>query len=310
MTRNDALLTASLLALVCAGTVTLGLLWNSWEDRQALERRNRELQASLEASRIRLENFCEYPTGALCDVDTPQGRLSDIMDTALPEPGPVSAPVHAIPETSSPSASGLPSPLPETAPGEGQAAPVPSGNTLESSAMAAVSQSPVAAQHTKTETSSPVSAQAPAPESAQAAVPSEAAATPRSASSAEPAPAAQPQTSLTDILKERQETLPPGPTKRTWTNVRQTNDRFTLTIAGEGRTLNASGELLETPPRYVVVLDGLWRLKEPAVKNNTILALQKTFTQDRTLLTFFLKRVPEAASLTRQDERTLTIDIR
>ena len=81
---------ASVAALVLAVACGSWLFFQSWEEGKRLERQNRELRASLEASRIRLENFCDYPAEALCDVDAPKGSVSGAMSgltaSSLPEP--------------------------------------------------------------------------------------------------------------------------------------------------------------------------------------------------------------------------------
>ena len=75
---------ASLFALACALFGGLWLVWQTIEESRALERQNRELQASLEASRIRVENFCEYPTDVLCRVDERSGTVAGALPGELP----------------------------------------------------------------------------------------------------------------------------------------------------------------------------------------------------------------------------------
>jgi len=75
---------ASLFALACALFGGLWLIWQTIEESRALERQNRELQASLEASRIRVENFCEYPTDVLCRVDERSGTVAGALPGELP----------------------------------------------------------------------------------------------------------------------------------------------------------------------------------------------------------------------------------
>ena len=87
------LIAASLAALLLAVGCGAWLFWQSWEEGRRLERENRELMASLEASRIRLDNFCEYPMDALCDVDGNRGTVSEAMGS-LPEP----PAVHSTPQ--------------------------------------------------------------------------------------------------------------------------------------------------------------------------------------------------------------------
>ena len=76
---NQYLVPASLAALVFALLGGLWLVWQTIEESRALERHNRELQASLEASRIRVANFCEYPTDALCRTDERSGLVAGAL---------------------------------------------------------------------------------------------------------------------------------------------------------------------------------------------------------------------------------------
>jgi len=73
------LLPVSLSALVCALLGGGWLVWETVEESRALARHNRELQASLEASRIRVSNFCEYPQDVLCRVDERSGLVAGAM---------------------------------------------------------------------------------------------------------------------------------------------------------------------------------------------------------------------------------------
>ncbi|MBR3880811.1 MAG: hypothetical protein IKJ34_04370 [Mailhella sp.] len=73
------LIAGSMAALLCAGGGGLWLVWQSIAQNHSLEQKNRELQASLEASRIRIENFCEYPVEALCRIDEKTGSVVSAM---------------------------------------------------------------------------------------------------------------------------------------------------------------------------------------------------------------------------------------
>lgn len=75
---------ASLASLLVAMLGGLWLVWHSIGESRELERRNRELQASLEASRIRVENFCEYPSDVLCRVDERSGTVAGALPGELP----------------------------------------------------------------------------------------------------------------------------------------------------------------------------------------------------------------------------------
>ncbi len=172
--------------LMAAGAGLVFMLWQSWEDGRHLEKQNRELQASLEASRIRIENYCEYPAEALCPVDSTAGRqtrsayLPEEMASALepsavrhPEKaermeavadadsnqGPLPPAAQAAPE-SRPSAEGQP--LPAVSPDAGNPAP-DEGGDVPASAEKAEEQDAVPAEE-RNQSSLPPAAQA-APES-------------------------------------------------------------------------------------------------------------------------------------------------
>ncbi|MBQ9105127.1 MAG: hypothetical protein IJY48_03225, partial [Mailhella sp.] len=78
------ILAGSLAALLCATGGALILVWQTMEESRVLEQRNQELQASLEVSRIRVENFCEYPQEALCRVDERTGTVAGAMYDGIP----------------------------------------------------------------------------------------------------------------------------------------------------------------------------------------------------------------------------------
>lgn len=108
------LIAGSVAALLCAGGGGLWLVWQSIEQSHALERQNRELQASLEASRIRVENFCEYPVEALCRIDEKTGSVASAMaDLVAPAPSALSETVDAPRALPSPV---TPEPLPSVLP--------------------------------------------------------------------------------------------------------------------------------------------------------------------------------------------------
>ena len=78
------LIYASLVSLAFAVLGGLWLIWHTIEEGRTLERQNRELQASLEASRIRVENFCEYPSDVLCRVDERSGTVAGALPGNIP----------------------------------------------------------------------------------------------------------------------------------------------------------------------------------------------------------------------------------
>ena len=125
MSKGPVLLASACASLLlAAGGWLVFQLWQSWEDGRQLERQNRELQASLEASRIRIENYCEYPMEALCPVDSTAGRQAAhpplAGEAALPEPPPAPRQEGV----------GNAAPLPVTAPAQGRDAAAAPGRNM------------------------------------------------------------------------------------------------------------------------------------------------------------------------------------
>ena len=103
MNKGIAVLASASAALLAAAAgIVLFLLWQSWEDGRRMEQKNRELQASLEASRVRVENFCEYPMEALCPVDTPGGRHSSVLPPPAGVPMPPGSGQDPLPRQEAP----------------------------------------------------------------------------------------------------------------------------------------------------------------------------------------------------------------
>ncbi|MBP3730135.1 MAG: hypothetical protein J6I40_01530, partial [Mailhella sp.] len=101
MSKTPVFLAAACTALLLAsGTALVLLLCQSWEDGKRLELQNRELQASLEASRVRIENFCDYPAEAICPVDTTYGS-SPQRPAVASEMNPEASGSYSLPEPQS-----------------------------------------------------------------------------------------------------------------------------------------------------------------------------------------------------------------
>lgn len=301
-----SLLGASIAALVLAIGCGTWLFLQSWEEGKRLERQNRELQASLEASRIRLENFCEYPVEALCNLEEPHGSVSSVMSgmesstPPLPEPSlpapsgtadirpetEISAPV-ASPAVENPPAhsesgdlQGKKLPLKAETPSE----PAPDSDTLLSSP-APLPQTPgsdeAAGRMAQTESVSAATPSENAPGAAEKAV-----------------TAAEPQ-SLSPVLP-----------KKTWTTLDIRNDGLTLRIAGEGNALTATGELLQNPTRYEVTLQGAWTISNRHPSTKLVKDLQIRPSGENTLLVFELNGAPQSCKITQEDPRTIAVSIR
>ena len=286
------LIAASLTALILAVGCGAWLFWQSWEETKRLERQNRELQATLEASRIRLDNFCEYPMEALCDVNADTGSVMSSMSdlhTALPEPPALpkaSAPVEAKPEpqltapsTEKPAAEPVPEPADITA-------PIPASTAPESAPEEIVS---------------PAAPVLPEKSATLPATPDEGNPVSESSSHVAQSHAPVPQSAL-----KGQEEQP----KKTWSTLEQSEEHMKLRIAGAGSSLTAEDRMLSEPPRYEVTLHGLWKIAPKRLKTSLVTDIRREFRHNDTVLTFLLARQPEQCLLEQEDARTISISIR
>ena len=267
------LVSASIAALVLAIGCGSWLFLQSWEEGKQLERQNRELKASLEASRIRLENFCEYPAEALCNIDEPQGSVSSAMSG-------LSTPAPNLPEPAH-SASSFGSTL-QTKPSQAEAIlkepPVPEEKTVP--AQTQFSSAPKAAPQAN-------AGQAPSAETAAHEI-----LTPGG-------PGADSENTA----------APTGKVKKTWSSLDIRQNALMLHIAGEGKILTAEGRLLPDPLRYEVTLHGLWNVSNRHPQTALVRDMQTSFRQSDTVLTFPLASQPGECSVRQDDNRTVTIII-
>ena len=264
-------LAALLLAVGCGSWLFL----QSWEEGKRLERQNRELMASLEASRIRLENFCEYPTDALCNLDTQNGSVSSAMSgltpTALqtPESSPVPTP-RAVPLSEpTPRAKAMSTPAETSSPETSRAEEVTSSVATEKAQANAVPLQP---------TDKPKQAEATAP--------------------------------ATTAERVASKVSAPARPKKTWTSLDQDKNAMTLRIAGEGSSLTASGQILPDPLRYEVTLQGLWNVSNRDLETTLVKGMNQNVRKGDTVLVFSLAETPGDCAVRQEDPRTIAIVIR
>ena len=286
-----ALLGTGIAALILAIGCGSWLFLQSWEEGKRLERQNRELAASLEASRIRLENFCEYPAEALCNLEDQKGSVSSAMSgfagttprTSLPE-----VPSSAIPDSSASS---------------------PDGRTDASEA----------------ETSSSMTPNETGPGSVAASSEAQASAEKTAAPQMQPTPSSSPELSVrtkTDVpaattsendsrpTGKNKEVSSDGQAKKTWTSLEVNRTSMTLRIAGEGSSLTAEGRLMQDPLRYEVTLHGRWNIRSRNPENQLIRKFRQEFREGNTILTFLLEKQPELREVQQEDKRTVAIRLR
>ena len=266
---------ASVAALVLAVACGSWLFFQSWEDGKRLERQNRELRASLEASRIRLENFCDYPAEALCDVDAPKGSVSGAMSgltaSSLPEPAP-----QATEDKKNAGESSKPSTLTPPAPEK---------------------QTPSSARAAEAQDNTPKAA---APKTA-----STAAADQTPAAPANPAPRAKSAPGNLSADAPRY-AAPSARAKKTWTSMELKKDSMQLDIAGEGSSLTAEGQLLSDPLRYEVTMQGLWNVSNRHPQTTLIKDMQSDVRNGNTVLTFPLSEKPGECNVVQRNRRTIS----
>lgn len=287
----------SVTALVLAVGCGSWLFLQSWEEGKRLERQNQELKASLEASRIRIENFCEYPAEALCNVDDRQGgsvsgAMADIahLTRSLPEPAEKNDDLTNDASTTS-----------------SQAA---HGNTSKP-------------ELSRSEAEPPASTARPVPEKESTTLPeprpTNDGATPASEKekgilSETPSDnkllSENGQTSSADTSSTKAAPASDKRLKKTWASLTRTKDSMVLRIAGEGPALTAEGSLLHDPLRYEVTMHGRWRIYDKHPDNSLIKEMRIASKEDDTILTFPLAGKPEHCEVRQEDPRTIAIVIR
>lgn len=270
---------ASVAALVLAVACGSWLFFQSWEEGKRLERQNRELRASLEASRIRLENFCDYPAEALCDVDAPKGSVSGAMNGLT--------------------ASSLPEPARKAAEDKKNAGESPKSSTLTPSAPG--NQTPSSAKAAEAQDNAPKPA---GPKETSTAAADQ---TPAAPANAAPQAKSAPGNAAADAPRSA---AAPARAKKTWTSMDLKKDSMQLDIAGEGSSLTAEGELLSDPLRYEVTMQGLWNVSNRHPQTALIEDMQSDVRDGNTVLTFPLSEKPGECAVTQKDGRTISIVIR
>ena len=99
--------------------------------------------------------------------------------------------------------------------------------------------------------------------------------------------------------------------RKSWSRVEDDGGIFAFTITGSGPSLSASGQLLPSPWRYELTLDGLWEVQTHAnVKNRLVKHMKVNKKGGKTVVTFMLKAKPYRCSLHRADARTVSVRIR
>lgn len=270
---------ASVAALVLAVACGSWLFFQSWEEGKRLERQNRELRASLEASRIRLENFCDYPAEALCDVDAPKVSVSGAMSGLT--------------------ASSLPEPARKAAEDKKNAGESPKSSTLTPSGPG--NQTPSSANAAEAQDNAPKPA---APKEASTAAADQ---TPAAPANAAPQAKSAPVNVSADSPRSA---AAPARAKKTWTSMDLKKDSMQLDIAGEGSSLTAEGQLLSDPLRYEVSMQGLWNVSNRHPQTTLIKDMQSDVRNGNTVLTFPLNEKPGECAVTQKDGRTISIVIR
>ena len=284
-----SLIAASLAALFLALGCGAWLFWQSWEEGKKLERENRELQASLEASRIRLDNFCEYPVEALCNLPTETGSVSSVMSgmqPPLPEP-------PAAQKTAPAPLEETPAPQP-AAPSEEKTADAPLPEPADMTPHAHAPSMPVPAEKEDSPADSvPQAEKTAAPAASDVARPA-----------SEPSQEMQ-QPSEPQKPAEVQDAQP----KKTWTTLEQSEEHLKFRIAGAGPSLTAEGKLLSEPLRYEATLHGLWKIAPKRLTTTLVTDIRREFRNGDTVLTFVLSRQPVRCALEQEDARTIAVII-
>lgn len=303
------LIAASLSALLLAAGCGAWLFWQSWEEGKRLERQNRELRASLEASRIRLDNFCEYPMEALCDVDGPHGTVSDAM-ASLPEP----AAPQMLPaaEQPAPAASSAKDTTPPPADAGLQEKSAASGTApAEEPAPQEKALSPAKTVQKNGAHSSPV--QSPASDIAVPSSPDSTAPKKAPDSSEEEKKVSEPRAaeivppSDKNAGKSSEANNEDAAPKKTWTTVERRAGSLLFRIAGAGPSLTGQGIVHEQPLRCEVTLPGLWNIAPRKVNTSLVQGMETSFRNGDTVLTFPLAQRPTLCEVKQEDARTIAI---
>lgn len=345
---NQYLIPASLAALLFALLGGLWLVWQTVEESRALERHNRELQASLEASRIRVANFCEYPTDVLCRMDERSGLVAGALPgelSGMPEAEgkqlPAVPAVEIIPERNDAPALAIEH-VEKTAKAQAEVPAQVLPAVKETALPAPVEEKPVPVEKNKAE---PVTEAMPAP--AEPAKPEEEktltiepqAEVPVPNPASAPAdekpeyrheikgrlspelPVKEEAKDVAPVVIEKKETPAEKPKpeakkaaeapKKTWSRTELDGGIFVFTLTGSGPSLPARGALLSSPWRYELRLSGNWEIRQHSgISHRLVSRMSTRYAEGETVVTFHLKSKPYRCSLHRPDERTASVRIR
>lgn len=286
----------SVTALVLAVGCGSWLFLKSWEEGKRLERQNQELKASLEASRIRIENFCEYPAEALCSVSEPpkqsvSGAMEDIahLTGSMPSPAETSNRAESASTTFSPAAQANAS-KPEPV--------IPASESTTSAAKPTLPEpdAPVQKSHL---TAANATHDTKQEKNTIAETPSD------KAPLSENSRPSSDGTSTGKAARAADKRL-----KKTWASLTRTKDSMVLRIAGEGPALTAEGRLLRDPLRYEVTMHGHWRVYDKHPDNKLVREMRISSKDDDTVLIFPLAGEPEHCEVSQEDPRTIVVVIR
>jgi hypothetical protein len=268
------MITGSLMLLLASGIAALWMLWTSWEESHHLAQVNRELRASLEASRVRLDNFCDYPAQVLCPTEEKNRIPSSpsLADT-------MTAPLLPEPSLRKEESSSLPAAY--TPPTESHTLP----EAPEIQKQNTISDIPQGSEHT--------------PSTSDEAMHHASQESPAAPITVSP---------LISPEKKAQKESPSNP-QRTWITIHK-GDALVFRIAGAGDHLQASAAVQSEPLRCEVTMQGLWNVFDRnSVRTPLVTGMRRSFKDDLTVLDFFLNAEPKLCSVQQEDPRTIAITV-
>jgi hypothetical protein len=99
--------------------------------------------------------------------------------------------------------------------------------------------------------------------------------------------------------------------RMSWSRVEHDGDIFAFTITGAGDSLKAKGNLLPSPWRYELELDGLFEVRQhKGISNRLVKGMKIQTRSGKTIIVFTLKAKPYKSSLHQIDARTVSVRIR
>ena len=299
-----ALVGTSIFAFLLAIAAGSWLLFQTWEEGKRLERINRELTVSLEASRIRLENYCDYPSGALCaevknrniagSITAPSGNDMTPSEEKAPiaSSGESLLPVESSPE--------------QTPAAENNTAGVPQTAALESPTPAKAS--PMEVSGSLQKELPPLISEASLPKTASTPVLEKALMPAHKKEEAVPAPSEK--AAAPSAAKAESPSAPAAPAQKTWISLEQSDHDIIMRITGAGTSLTAKGSLLSDPMRYEVTLNGMWKVYNRKPANRLIKEMSVSSHEGNTVLSFALLKTPKKCWVKQEGPRTIAIIIR